>query len=116
MKTSQRLTFSTLLLGIITVLSSTAFADCSSNRCVGEIERLYTNSAGTLYIGSDGDETMLDCTSPNDVYMTLEASDPNFNRKYAMLLTAYSLNQEIGIRIVVGSPNCAVSYFYIDKP
>lgn len=116
MKIYKKLAFSTLLISAATVFNSTAFAGCSSTRCVGAIERLYINSAGNLFIASDGDETSLDCTAQNGVYMTLPASDPNFDRKYALLLTAYSLGQDVGIRIVNGSSNCAVSYFWIDKP
>jgi hypothetical protein len=73
-------------------------------------------SDGNLRIATDGDETLLNCTAVNDVYVTLQTDDPNFNRKYALLLTAYTLGQDVGIRMVEGSPNCAVSYFYVDNP
>ena len=115
MKISKKLTLTTFVFCLSIVFNATAFADCSNTQCVGLIERLYTDSNGTLFIASDGDERALGCTSPADVYMTLDPADPNFNRKYAMLLTAFSLNQEVGIRIVTGSPACAISYFYIDK-
>ena len=116
MKISQKLTLAAVVLSLLIIFNTTtSFADCSTTQCVGMIERLYTDSNGILYIASDGDERTLDCTPPANVYMTLDPSDPNFNRKYAMLLTAFSLNQEIGIRIVNGSPTCAISYFYIDK-
>lgn len=115
MKTFQKLTLAAFIFGLTMIFSSTVFADCSNIQCVGMIERLYTNSNGTLYVATDGDETALDCTPPAGVYMTLDPADPNFNRKYAMLLTAFSLNQEIGIRIINGSSTCAISYFYIDK-
>ncbi len=111
----QKLTFAAVAFCLVVIFNSTSFADCSSTQCVGMIERLYTDSNGILYIATDGDERALDCTPPANVYMTLDPADPNFNRKYAMLLTAFSLNQEIGIRIVNGSPSCAISYFYIDK-
>lgn len=96
--------------------SSATVAECSDRFCVGQVQRLYMASDGNLRIASDGDETLLNCTAVGGVYMTLQADDPNFNRKYALLLTAYSLKQEVGIRIINGSSNCAVSYFFIDNP
>ena len=116
MKTCQKWIFSTVLMGTLTAVNSLAFADCSATTCYGAIQRLYVNTNGNLYIASDGDERNLDCDPVAGVYMTLPATDPNFNRKYAMLLTGYSLNQDVGIRIVTGSSNCTVSYFYIDAP
>jgi hypothetical protein len=71
---------------------------------------------GNLRIATDGDETVLNCTPVDGVYLTLQTDDPNFNRKYALLLTAYTLDQDVGIRIVEGTSNCAVSYFYVDNP
>jgi hypothetical protein len=96
--------------------SSTTVADCGSLSCYGAVQRLYMAFDGNLRIATDGDETLLNCTAVSDVYVTLQADDPNFNRKYALLLTAYTLDQDVGIRIAEGSPNCAVSYFYVDNP
>lgn len=95
---------------------SLAFADCSTIRCTGLIERLYFTADGRLLIATDGDELALNCTAPGDVYITMTSESPVFNAQYAMLLTAQSLGQEIGLRIVEGSDNCELSYITIDTP
>ncbi len=90
-------------------------AACSSKICVGKIERLYTNSAGGLYIATDGDETKLGCNAKAGVYITLQPEDANFDRKYALLLTAISLDKQIGLRIVDGSDPCLLSYIFMNN-
>lgn len=104
-----------LSIGLILSISNTAFADCSADRCVGSIQRLYTDSTGTLYIATDGNEKALSCTAPAGVYITMPADDENFDRKYAMMLTAMTLENTVGLRIVGGSSNCALSYVYMDN-
>jgi len=109
-----------ILVGILAfsfsvIFNTAAFSACSSNICVGEIERLYTNSAGLLYIATDGDETALDCNAVANVYITLPADDEHFNQKYALLLTAMSLNKTVGLRIINGSDNCSLSYVYVEN-
>lgn len=104
-----------LLVSFTFVFNSIAFADCSATACVGKIMRLYSDNAGNVLIGTDGDERVLDCTSPADVYITLPNTDPNFDRKYAMLLTAMTLDQAVTIRAITGSTNCSVGYIAIDS-
>lgn len=104
-----------LVFGFSVLISTTAFSACSSTACYGEIERLYTDSTGVLYIATDGDETALDCDAVSDVYITLPADDEHFNQKYAMLLTAISLKKNVGLRISTGSNNCSLSYIFMDN-
>lgn len=115
MPNCRQLIMTVMVFGMIIMANSAAFAACDEIRCYGKIQRLYMDSSGTLYIATDGDETSLNCTSPANVYVTMSSSDPNFDRQYAMLLTAFSLNQKVGLRIVVGSETCAVSYAYMDQ-
>lgn len=103
-----------LTIGLFMMSGNVAFADCSDTVCVGTIERLYINSLGVLYIASDGDESNLDCTSPAGKYVTLLPTDENFDRKYAMMLTAMSLEKNVGLRVVTGSSQCELSYVYMD--
>ena len=110
----RKLVFVAMVVCLCAGISGAAFADCSTTVCTGQIQRLYTDSSGTLYIGMDGDESLLNCTSPAGQYITLTDDDQYHDRKYAMLLTAMSLGANVGLRIVDGSDNCELSYVYMD--
>ncbi|MFT5697854.1 MAG: hypothetical protein ACI8ZB_000708 [Desulforhopalus sp.] len=114
MKLGRFLTTATLFC-FVTIFYTTALADCNTTQCYGLIERLYVNEAGTLYIATDGDETALNCTSPADVYIVMLPNDTSFNRKYAMLLTAMTMEKKVGLRINEGSVNCSLNYAYVDR-
>ncbi|PHR27873.1 MAG: hypothetical protein COA36_07895 [Desulfotalea sp.] len=103
-----------LLFGILQC--SLAFADCSTKICVGLIERILMDSEGTAWIATDGDERSLNCSADSGVYVTMTTASPVFKEQYALLLTAQSLGQVVGLRIIEGSENCAVSYIYLDAP
>lgn len=104
-----------ILVFVLSVLSNTmVFADCSTTTCVGKIKRLYHNSEGLLYIATDGDEGNLDCDAVSGRYVTLPPGDEYFDRRYAMLLTAMSLQKKVGLRIITGSDNCSLSYIYME--
>ena len=106
--------FSMALLACLAVFSSNVYAACSSNFCYGQIERLYI-SGGTLYLSTDGDESLLDCDSPASVYVTMTTDNPNFKNYYAMMLTSMSLRSKVGLRIENGSSRCSVVYTYMDS-
>ena len=101
------------VLVCLVVFSANVYAACSSDRCYGKIERLYI-SGNELLISTDGDEAVLNCNAPNDVYVTIGIGDPNFKNYYAMMLTAMSLDNNIGLRIIEGSNRCTVTYTYTD--
>ena len=98
----------------LVLLSTNVYAACSSDRCEGKIDRLYM-SGGTLFISTDGDETLLDCTAPADVYITISSSNPEFKNLYAMMLTSMSLDNTVGLRINNGSDKCSLMYTYMDN-
>ena len=102
------------LLACLVVFSANVYAECTSDRCYGKIERLYVNGS-TFFIGTDGDESFLDCTAPGGVYITVSTDNPNFKNLYAMMLTSMSLNNTIGLRIENGSSNCNLIYTYMDN-
>lgn len=116
MRTRKLITTAFFCIFFCILQCTVAFASCSTARCTGLIERLFFTSAGALYIATDGDERNLNCSAPGDVYITMTAESPVFNEQYAMLLTAMTLEQEVGLRIVEGSSNCALSYITIDIP
>lgn len=103
-----------MVVGFSLITNSLVFAACSDVSCVGKIQRLYID-AGTLYIATDGDEKLLNCTPPAGVYVTMPVADESFKTKYAMVLTALSLDLPVGLRIVNGSATCSVAYVYMDK-
>ncbi len=90
-----------------------AGAACTSTTCTGKVERAYF-SGNTLYVATDGDESALNCTSPAGKYVTIPASDPDFDRKYAMILTAMASNFDIGLRVIDNDPACALQYVFMD--
>jgi len=101
--------------GLATLLiTNIAYSACNDTMCIGKITRVYI-SGGTLYIATDGDETALKCTAPANKYVTIPTSDPMLDEKYATLLTAMSLGNTVGLRIIDNDPNCAVSYLYMDN-
>ena len=107
----------TLLLGMCLMaiaLTDNAYSACSTTACVGKITRVYI-SGNTLYIATDGDETALNCDSPAGVYVTIPTSDPMLDEKYATLLTAMSLGNTVGLRIIENDPNCALLYVYMNN-
>jgi len=110
----QKLIYGVCMVVFLVLLSTSVYAACTANRCVGKIDRLYVQG-GTLYISTDGDETNLDCTPPRGVYITIPSSDPDFKNLYAMMLTAVSLNNTIGLRIENGSDRCTLIYTYMDN-
>ena len=102
------------LLACLVLFSANVYAECTSDRCYGKIERLYVNGS-TFFIGTDGDESFLDCTAPGGVYITVSTDNPNFKNLYAMMLTSMSLNNTIGLRIENGSSSCNLIYTYMDN-
>jgi hypothetical protein len=113
MKTKTALLFIALTLCLV-FFSASANADCTTDRCYGQIERVYLSSS-RLYIATDGDERNLACTATADVYITILDTDPNFNRYYAMMLTAMSTKTPVGLRIVTGSDGCTIAYTYMNN-
>lgn len=115
MKGLKLITAAISLIFFCFLASSNVFAECTADRCDGLIEELFYNNAGNLFIATDGDEANLDCDSAGDIYVMLDKNDQYFDRKLAMLLTASSASQEVGIRINNGSTNCTVNYVVVNS-
>ena len=92
-------------------LVSSAYAGCTANGCFDvEVETIYITGSGTIHIGTSGDESALDCTSPGNHYAVLGNTDAGKNSMYSALLTAKTTKQKVSIRIVNGSGNCKIAY------
>ena len=111
---NQKVIYFISMLVFLVLFSTSAYAYCTTNACVGEIDRLYM-TGGNLYISTVGDETSLDCNAVSDVYLTIPTSHPGFKNYYAMMLTSISMNKEIGLRIVNGSEGCTLAYVYMNN-
>jgi len=112
----KRLFIVTVLgIGLLLTFSASSMAACSTVLCEGKVSRLYF-SGDFLYIGTDGDEKALNCTSPGGTLVSIPASDQFIDEKYALLLTAVSLDKKVGIRINENSATCTVNYVYMNNP
>lgn len=97
------LTFGTLTTGI--------YAECWSQACSNvNITKLLLTASGTLYVGTNGDEGLLNCQSPGNSYTSLTNSDVGKNAMYAALLAAKASGEKVTIRIQEDSSDCRVLY------
>ena len=93
-----------------------ARADCSQNACDSvQVDRLYVNASGVIYVGTSGNETGLSCTPVSNVYLTLDPGASNFSTIYSTLLTAQIAEKPVIIRTVTSSTNCRIQYVVIDR-
>lgn len=102
-------------LGFVFSFSKSSMAVCNDKICKGKVVRLFLSDS-KLYIGTDGDESSLNCVVPAGTYVSIPTNDPLFDQKYALLLTAVSLNKDVTIRIKDFSTGCIVNYIYMDNP
>lgn len=101
-------------IGCVCSVYAPGLAACNAKMCIGKVVRLFLNNS-KLYIATDGDERALNCTAIANSFVSIPQSDPLFDQKYALLLTAVSLNKKVGIRIVESSAGCTVNYVYMDS-
>ena len=96
----------------IATISSSAYAGCASTTCVGKVTTLYMTAGGTLYVGTDGDESALRCGGAETAgkYMSLKEGDAGKNAMYSLLLTAKTTNKPVTIRIQTDTSDCRVLY------
>ncbi|PCK05171.1 MAG: hypothetical protein COA42_18530 [Alteromonadaceae bacterium] len=108
---------SKFLIGFICCLySSLSFSDCQPHACVDEyIEKIYTNTNGTVYIATSGDETKLNCTPESGIYLTLLLSEPAGEAIYSTLLAAQIANKKMLLRVNEGTSGCKVAYVTLEK-
>ncbi len=103
----KKILMSVLALGI---MSTSAYARCTASACEGNVERLYMTAGGTMYVQIEGDASLLNCTPPGGVYMSLKEGDVGKNSMYSLLLTAQTTNKPIIVRVVEGSSDCRVAF------
>mgnify|MGYP000501257147 CR=1 FL=1 len=104
-----------IALGCMISFSVSSMAACSDKLCKGKVVKLRLHD-NILYIGTDGDESQLNCTSPAGTYVSIPTGDPSFMQKYSLLLTAVSLDKTVTLRIKELSRICNVDYIIMDNP
>ncbi|WP_138552375.1 hypothetical protein [Pseudoalteromonas rubra] len=110
--------FKSLLLSLLCFSSFAAFAGvCVPDHCSNVyIERLYVEASGKIFIGTSGDEKILNCNAASGVYEIIPAGTPGADLLYSTLLTAQTTNSPIGVLQVDDNlPGCVVQYITLDK-
>jgi hypothetical protein len=97
--------------------SCSIHAQCIPDHCGGVyVERLYVESSGTIYIGTSGDESKLNCQAVAGVYVTIPPTHKGAQALYSMLLTAQAANKVLStIQVDDNQPGCIVQYITLDR-
>ncbi len=98
------------VLAFVLGTAGMAEASCDGKRCTGKIKRLVVTTSQVKIETDQTDQSDLNCTLNNDVYITLEQSHPLFREIYSLAVTALASKSPMTLRIVEGSSNCAISY------
>ncbi len=104
----------------LALLSSFSYAECAATGCdQAIIEQLYVTASGTVYIGTNGDETKMQCKAESGIFSTLSLSQPGANAIYSLLLVAQTTSKPVYIRTDETSPSvakgCNVLYVTMNK-
>jgi len=92
-------------------VSSYLYGACSGTACTNvKITEVYATFGGTIYIGTDGNEGSLSCTSPGNAYVSIGATDAGKNALYSMMLTAKTTGKKVKIRIQNNTQGCRILY------
>jgi len=109
-----------LLVVVLLSLTLAAQADCVGQSCENvSIEQLYVDAGQNghnIWVRTSGNETALTGCIPNaGVYLWLDGSQPQKKEVYALLLTAFSMERAVTIRVVAGSQGCSIAYVYMNR-
>lgn len=105
-----------LLFLAVVAVSNTSWATCSAHRCENvDVDRIYIKKDGEVFVGTSGDEKLLNCSAVSGVYATFSLVDPGGQAYYSALLAAQMAGKKVGIRIVENSNNCSIQYITVDK-
>ncbi len=93
-----------------------------ANACIPDhcaevyIDKLYVESSGTIYIGTSGDESKLNCHAESGVYVTIPAGTPGADFLYSTLLSAQTTGRAVSvIQVDDHKPGCVVQYVTLDR-
>jgi len=101
---------------VLCVLSAEIFAQCNSDYCgYVYVDKLYINPNGIIYIGTSGDETVLNCAALSGEYLTMDFSSPGGSAIYSTLLAAMTTNKQVVIQVADNSQGCLVEYVTMER-
>lgn len=104
----KKILISILSLGAL--VSNSYAGSCNATGCNNvKIESISVRLSGAMLIATDGDESVLNCTSPANRYITL-LDGPGKNAIYSMLLTRQTTNKVVTLRITPGSSVCSLAF------
>jgi hypothetical protein len=100
----------------ISIAPLSAHADCAGNSCSNVyVDILYVNASSSIYVGTSGDETLLNCEAHAGVYAILDSNHVNADKIYSTLLAAQLANKKVRVRISEGTEGCRISYITIQR-
>lgn len=108
-----------LLLSAVSCIAHAGQCSNGDGGCAAVyVDKLYITPAGTLYIGTSGNEASLSCQAVGGEYLTLNLTSPGSNAIYSALLAAQLANKVVQLRANVdsGAPaGCQVLYATIER-
>jgi len=106
------------IIALSALFSNFVFANvCIPDNCAHVyIDKLYVESTGTIYIGTSGDESKLNCHAVSSVYVTIPAGTPGADYLYSTLLAAQTTGKTISvIQVDDHKPGCVIQYVTLDR-
>lgn len=104
----KKMLSSILVLGTLSI--SSYAGSCNATGCNDvTIESISVRTSGSILIATDGDESVLNCTSPANRYITL-LDGAGKNAIYSMLLTKMTTKAKATLRITPGSSVCSLAF------
>ncbi len=104
------------LLAALLILSNSTLADCAGKACEKVyIDSIFIRGAGNIYVGTSGNEKLLNCTAASNIYLALDTAEPNANEMYGLIRSAQMQNRKIYLRIVDNSRNCKIQHIVFER-
>jgi hypothetical protein len=113
--------FVLLFCSFVATYAPAALADCSGVMCTSvhveaiNAETSELSAAHDVWVQTTGLESALSCTPDSGVWMKLNMEKPGSKEVYAMLLTAFTTDKLVNIRVVQGSTNCLIAYVFMSR-
>ena len=105
---------SLLIAGLL--FANHSMAGCAGKACSSVyIDRIFMQSNGGIFVGTNGDEELLNCTAVSKVYLTLDSNDRNASHLYSLLRSAQVSDTKVFVRIVENSKNCKIQHVISDR-
>lgn len=106
-----------MVLAVFLFSAMSAYADCNPDFCANVfISRLYIKHDGDVFVGTSGDESVLNCNAASGVYVTLPHDHPGADKIYSALLAAQMANKRVNsIQVNDVEPGCVIQFVTLDS-